>query len=112
MARKAKGLRAAYAADPQPQRERVAKWAKENPGKAAARVQRRKARILKATPQWADLSAIRSIYETASELGLHVDHIVPLRSPLVCGLHCEANLRMLQATDNLRKGNRWWPDAP
>jgi hypothetical protein len=51
-------------------------------------------------------------YEKAAEMGLTVDHVVPLKSPLVCGLHCEANLELIPANDNFRKGNRHWPDMP
>lgn len=42
----------------------------------------------------------------------HVDHIVPIKSPIVCGLHCEANLQILPEAENIRKGNRHWPDMP
>lgn len=68
-----------------------------------------------ATPSWIDNEAVNGMYKLASlfnETGInvHVDHIVPLNSDLVCGLHCEANLQLLSASDNLSKGNRWWPD--
>jgi hypothetical protein len=44
------------------------------------------------------------------EVEYHVDHIVPLTSDLVCGLHCEANLQIAVGKDNIAKNNRWWPD--
>ncbi len=69
-------------------------------------------------PAWVNNSAISEVYREARTLteltGVphHVDHVVPLRSPLVCGLHWEKNLQVLPATNNIRKGNRWWPDMP
>ena len=65
-----------------------------------------------ATPPWADISAIRSIYREAARLTKatgephHVDHVVPLISPVVCGLHTQSNLQVLPASINLSKGNR------
>ena len=67
---------------------------------------KRRATKLKATPNWADLEAIKEIYISCPK-GYHVDHIVPLQSDLVCGLHCEFNLQHLNAHDNLSKGNRF-----
>lgn len=71
-----------------------------------------------ALPSWADKSKIEKIYEEASSLSkstgieYHVDHIVPLQSKIVCGLHCESNLRIIRGVDNLSKGNRFWPNMP
>lgn len=71
-----------------------------------------RAKKLSATPSWANLERIREIYKEAKRQELltgkkcHVDHIVPLNSPIVCGLHVENNLQILFASDNLRKGNR------
>lgn len=48
----------------------------------------------------------------ASGFKWEVDHIVPLRSPLVCGLHCESNLRVIPKSQNCSKGNRTWPYMP
>ena len=71
---------------------------------------RRKAEEERATPKWADKKAIKRVYKFASRHGLHVDHIVPLNHPLVCGLHCEANLNPVPPYVNLSKSNFTWPD--
>lgn len=76
----------------------------------------RRASLEQATPPWADQEKIRRIYEMrdiATEMtGIqhHVDHLVPLVSDRVCGLHVENNLQVSTATDNIAKGNRSWPD--
>ena len=78
----------------------------------------RRARKLQATVAWADKDKIAWFYAQAKELtkftGMvyHVDHIVPLTSKLVCGLHNEFNLQLLPGPENLRKQNRHWPDMP
>jgi hypothetical protein len=43
---------------------------------------------------------------------VEIDHIVPIQSNLVCGLHVPWNLRVIPSTDNLQKSNTWWPDHP
>lgn len=97
---------------------RISEWKKRNPHKLTHYFHKRRAAELQAMPSWANLDAMQAIYEEAqrvqAETGIsqHVDHIVPLLSPLVCGLHCEANLRVIPAADNLKKNNRRWPDMP
>lgn len=90
-------------------------YAKRNPHKKQAVTVNRRAQKLKATPKWANPKYIALFYEMArlegERLGVevHVDHIVPLKSPRVCGLHCEHNLQLLVASENLTKSNRVWP---
>ena len=55
-------------------------------------------------PAWADMTKIREIYVNRTE-GHHVDHIVPLRGKLVCGLHVEDNLQYLTIEENMHKHN-------
>lgn len=66
----------------------------------------------RATPKWASKWKIDLVYAFARLRGLTVDHIVPLRHPLVCGLHVEHNLQPLSGAENTAKGNLWWPDMP
>lgn len=41
---------------------------------------------------------------------VHVDHIVPLKGTLVCGLHCGDNMQLLTDSLNSKKHNSFWPD--
>ena len=82
-------------------------WRTNNPGVANAKNARRRAAKLQATPPWADVVYIKSIYEKAAEAGMHVDHIIPLQGELVCGLHVECNLQLITPAENSSKGNRF-----
>lgn len=94
------------------------RWAKANPHVVVAKARKRQHAEIQAVPNWADLERIKQFYAEASrvsrETGIkhHVDHIVPVRHPAVCGLHCESNLQILTREENLAKSNRWWPDMP
>lgn len=50
--------------------------------------------------------------EKATGTKWHVDHVVPLQSKLVCGLHNEFNLAVIPAIKNHRKNNLYWPGMP
>jgi hypothetical protein len=98
-------------------REYHKQWKKENRHKDVEWNQRRYVQKVGATPAWADLKAIQAIYKRAQELtertGIphHVDHEIPLRGKLVCGLHVETNLRVITADENVKKNNKFLPDV-
>ena len=71
------------------------------------RARARRSHIVLATPAWADQTRIAEIYREAGVKGLHVDHAIPLKGKLVCGLHVETNLQLLAPVENLKKGNRY-----
>lgn len=106
---------------PEISREKSKRWAKNNRPKRNAMFARYMANRLKATPAWAneffieeayDLAARRSALKTGGHSKWHVDHIVPLQSKLVCGLHVHNNLQVIPAYANQSKSNRYWPDMP
>lgn len=86
--------------------------------RADAKARRRKHR--QSMPPWLtrkQKSEIRSMYQiaitmskTTGELYV-VDHIYPLRSEIVCGLHVPWNLRVITREENLRKSNAMPEDA-
>ena len=92
-----------------------AAWVASNRDKRRQTDAKYKATKLMATPKWADKKAIAKIYLSAVSIErntgqrMHVDHIVPLQSKWVCGLHCEANLQVLAGALNESKRNSWWP---
>lgn len=96
----------------------VAEWAKRNRAKCAAACREYQSKKRNAVPAWANKKAIEQVYAKAAfsteVLGFacHVDHIVPIKSRIVCGLHVEHNLRVVPAAVNIGKGNRHWPDMP
>jgi hypothetical protein len=71
-----------------------------------------KKRALKrrAVPKWYDYEKIKRVYEEARKRGWHVDHVVPLVSDKVCGLHVHDNLQLLDPKLNKIKNNHWWPE--
>lgn len=94
------------------------RWIENNKPKVMERTRRYQARKLSAVPGWADKEQMADLYKIARDLtaatgiSVEVDHIVPLQSHLVCGLHCEDNLRVLRASVNRAKRNHHWPDMP
>lgn len=84
----------------------------------SAQTMKRYASKVKAIPAWCDPDAIAALYVEAARITAEtgvphdVDHIVPIISKTVCGLHVHHNLRVLEKSANRKKGNRHWPDMP
>lgn len=91
---------------------RAAEYWRERPEEKLVHTQKRRAAIVRATPPWVDKKAIREIVNLAKSQGLTVDHIVPLQSNIVSGLHVPANLQIVPMKENHRKFNKEWPDMP
>ena len=81
--------------------------------RADTKARRRKHR--EATPPWLSReqkAQIRELYKIAITMTKTtgeqyvVDHIVPLRSDVVCGLHVPWNLRVIPRQENLLKSNK------
>jgi hypothetical protein len=88
--------------------ERNRKYSKENKDVVRRKAARRRANKKTQTPSWANLEQINHIYKKCPK-GCHVDHIYPLKSDYMCGLHVETNLQILTEQENIAKGNKSWP---
>jgi hypothetical protein len=107
--------RARYQKDKQGAKTRAMKWRQENRALTAMREAERRAAIKMQTPVWADETETLAIYEECAERrkageDVQVDHIVPINSDRVSGLHWSGNLRIIPASKNSSKRNRFWPD--
>jgi hypothetical protein len=95
--------------------ENSSKWAKENCFKATKNKQSYRAKKMTSQPSWLskdDVAAIDFFYWFSEGIsGLHgkeyhVDHIHALQGKNFSGLHVPWNLQILEASENISKGNR------
>lgn len=105
--------RARYLAEADKIKARNAEWRRNNAAIIRVWNNARRAGERRATPMWADPIEMAGIYAQAAEMTAqsgepyHVDHIIPLRGKNVCGLHVQNNLRVIPASENLRKGRKF-----
>lgn len=75
-------------------------------------------KLYQAWPDWcAEHPDFKNIYNEAKQRRakgekVHVDHMVPICSKYVCGLHVPWNLQVITEKENLSKSNDYWPDCP
>ena len=90
-------------------------WKKNNIVQVRADTKARRRKHRQATPSWltrSQKSEIRQLYQIAITMTKTtgeqyvVDHIIPLRSDSVCGLHVPWNLRVMTQEENLKKSNK------
>ena len=90
-------------------------WKVNNKTQIRADTKARRRKHREATPPWLtrkQKSEIRQLYQIAITMTQTtgeqyvVDHIVPLRSHEVCGLHVPWNLRVITQEENLKKSNK------
>lgn len=90
-------------------------WKERNIVWVRADTKNRRRKHREATPKWlskAQKATMRELYKMAITMTQTtgeqyvVDHIVPLRSHEVCGLHVPWNLRVITQEENLKKSNK------
>lgn len=92
--------------------EYMSLWRKNNRHIINFHISKYRASVRQATPGWFEKEKVELVYKKAFELGMSVDHVVPITSNVVCGLHCWANLQLLDQPLNSGKRNYYWPDMP
>jgi uncharacterized Zn finger protein (UPF0148 family) len=103
-------------ANPERQKKYARKYYDSHRVEHNVKMAKRRAAKLQATPLWADGTVIKFLYATSRYLSLvsgeewRVDHVVPLKGAHVCGLHTPHNLRVVPASINRRKHNKFSPN--
>jgi hypothetical protein len=96
-------------------RKNVKTWTHKNRGIANSLWAKRRAKKRQAIPQWASQEKIKAVYKNCAEItrvtGIkhEVDHVYPLQSKYMCGLHVETNLQIITKKENNQKYNSTWP---
>jgi 5-methylcytosine-specific restriction endonuclease McrA len=102
-----------YVLNAKKKREYQKNWAVLNRDQRIRKKAERAALKKQATPSWTDPKVFKEFKECADAFRLftgveyHVDHIIPLKHKDVCGLHCEANLKIIPWRENLEKKNNF-----
>ncbi len=84
-------------------------WRKNNPDKTSLSDTRRCKAIKQSAPLWYENDLVKQFYLKRDELNkkwgtnFQVDHIIPIVSDTVCGLHCWDNLQLLDKSLNSSK---------
>lgn len=97
----------------QERRKKIMKdWYATNPHLNAFYSSKWRKECRRATPEWANWQEIAQIYDDSTaltkETGIqhHVDHICPVQGKTICGLHIHQNMRIIPATENVKKRAR------
>ena len=105
-----------YWSNPEKAREQKRLFRKKNPHKRNKyEAKRRVAKIQAGTKYFRDLYKDKvavyymfaKVLEKLTGEKYHVDHVIPLQGKNVSGLHIPANLQILTATANMKKGNKY-----
>jgi len=95
----------------------LSSYAEINRPLAAARTRARNAAKTNAIPAWVNKFFVAEAYDLAARrsklfgIEWNVDHIIPIKSKTVCGLHWEGNMQVIPRSVNVRKGNRYNQDG-
>lgn len=93
--------------------EQTERYRKANPHYYNEYASLRSRNVKQAKPNWLSESEqyqIEELYKQASRHGLEVDHIIPIKHKLVCGLHVPWNMQLLTRSENAKKSNKFADD--